>query len=135
MALAISILALVAAAGALLVSATAASRAPKRGRSGRTVDHLPRDTAALRREVAALADAQAQTFRHLAVVRYDAFGDTGGALSWTLALVDDSGSGVVLTSIHGRNETRTYAKSVTAWSSEQTLTPEEERALSEARHR
>ncbi|WP_228551616.1 DUF4446 family protein [Mumia zhuanghuii] len=133
MALAISILALVTAAGALVVSATAASRVPKRGGSGRTVDQLPRDTAALRREVAAWADAQTHTFRHLAVVRYDAFGDTGGALSWTLALADDTGSGVVITSIHGRNETRTYAKSVSGWSSEQTLTPEEERALAEAR--
>lgn len=133
MALAISFLALVTAAGALLVSATAASRTTKRRGSGRTVDHLPRDTGALRREVAALSDAQAHTFRHLAVVRYDAFGDTGGALSWSLALLDDSGSGVVITSIHGRTETRTYAKSVTAWSSEQTLTPEEEQALAEAR--
>ncbi|WP_262847541.1 DUF4446 family protein [Mumia quercus] len=133
MALAISILALVTAAGAFLVSATAASRTSKRRGPGRTVDHLPRDTAALRREVAALSDAQTHTFRHLAVVRYDAFGDTGGALSWSLALLDDSGSGVVITSIHGRTETRTYAKSVTAWTSEQTLTPEEEQALAEAR--
>ena len=155
MALAVSLLALVVAAVALgLVVASARKARP----GARPVDHLPRDTAALRREVAALADVQRHTFRHLerqrpvgagdlevlrgdlaqalrhvAVVRYDAFGDTGGALSWSLALADDSGGGVVLTSIHGRNETRTYAKSVTGWSSEQTLTPEEERALSEAR--
>ncbi|MBW9207525.1 DUF4446 family protein [Mumia sp. zg.B17] len=129
-ALAVSLLALVVAALALgLVTASARKARP----DTRPVDHLPRDTAALRREVAALADVQRHTFRHMAVVRYDAFGDTGGALSWSLALADDSGGGVVLTSIHGRNETRTYAKSVAGWSSEQTLTPEEERALSEAR--
>ncbi|MGH1564596.1 DUF4446 family protein [Mumia sp. DW29H23] len=132
MALAVSTLALVVAIAALVAVVALARRARPGSRPG---DHLPRDTAALRREVAALADAQKHTFRHMAVVRYDAFGDTGGALSWTLALVDDSGSGVVLTSIHGRNETRTYAKSVTTWSSEQTLTPEEERVLSEARPR
>lgn len=131
MALAVSIIALVVAVAALgAVAATA-----RKARDGSRRDHLPRDTAALRREVAALADAQNHTFRHLAMVRYDAFGDTGGALSWTLALLDDSGSGVVLTSIHGRDETRTYAKSVAEWSSRQTLTPEEERVLSEARPR
>ena len=37
--------------------------------------------------------------RHLAVVRYDAFGDMGGHLSWSLELLDDAGNGVVLTSI------------------------------------
>ena len=71
--------------------------------------------------------------RHLAVVRYDAFGDMGGHLSWSLALLDDGGDGVVLTSIHGRSEARTYAKSVTGWSSEQQLSPEEVEAIQHAR--
>ncbi|MFC6150187.1 MULTISPECIES: DUF4446 family protein [Mumia] len=132
MTLVISVVALVVALGALGVTLAAARGVRSRSRP---VDRLPRDTAALRREVAALAQAQEHALRNLAVVRYDAFGDTGGALSWSLALVDDGGSGVVLTSIHGRNETRTYAKSVSSWTSEQTLTPEEERALAEARRR
>jgi hypothetical protein len=71
--------------------------------------------------------------RHLAVVRYDAFGDMGGHLSWSLALLDDGGDGVVLTSIHGRSEARTYAKNVTGWSCEQPLSPEEEEAVKYAR--
>jgi hypothetical protein len=66
-------------------------------------------------------------------VRYDAFGDMGGHLSWSLALLDDSGNGVVLTSIHGRSDARTYAKSVSAWASEQQLSPEEEEAITHAR--
>lgn len=71
--------------------------------------------------------------RHLAVVRYDAFGDMGGRLSWSLALLDDGGDGVVLTSIHGRSDARTYAKNVAAWSGEQQLSPEEEEAVTLAR--
>ena len=67
------------------------------------------------------------------MVRYDAFTDTGGQLSWSLALLDDSGSGVVLTSIQGRNESRTYAKNVAAWTSETQLSPEEEDAISHAK--
>ena len=66
-------------------------------------------------------------------MRYDAFGDVGGHLSWSLALLDDAGHGVVLTSIHGRSEARTYAKSVASWSCEQQLSPEEEEAIEHAR--
>ena len=82
----------------------------------------------LRQEVAALRAEAAGALRHLAVVRYDAFGDMGGHLSWSLALLDDGGDGVVLTSIHGRSDARTYAKNVVGWSSEQQLSPEEEDA-------
>jgi len=74
-----------------------------------------------------------QSLRNVAVVRYDAFGDTGGHLSWSLAVLDDHGDGAVLTSIHGRNEARTYAKSVAGWTCEQQLSPEEQEALDRAR--
>ena len=94
---------------------------------------LPQDARALRQEVAALKAESGQALRHLAVVRYDAFTDTGGQLSWSLALLDDSGSGVVVTSIQGRAESRTYAKSVADWASEAQLSPEEEDAISHAR--
>jgi hypothetical protein len=67
--------------------------------------------------------------RHVAVVRYDAFGDMGGRLSFTAALLDDSGDGLVVTSIHGRSEARTYAKGVKAGASEQSLSPEEQQAI------
>ena len=94
---------------------------------------LPEDVHGLRQEVAALRAEARDALRHLAVVRYDAFGDMGGHLSWSLALLDDAGHGVVLTSIHGRSEARTYAKSVSAWTSEQQLSPEEEEAIASAR--
>jgi hypothetical protein len=67
--------------------------------------------------------------RHVAVVRYDAFGDMGGRLSFTAALLDDSGDGLVVTSIHGRSEARTYAKGVKSGASEQSLSPEEQQAI------
>jgi len=72
--------------------------------------------------------------RHLAVVRYDAFGDMGGHLSWSMALLDDGGHGVVLTSIHGRSEARTYAKNVASWSCDQALSPEEDEAIKFAKN-
>lgn len=78
------------------------------------------------------ADA-ATALRHIAVVRYDAFGDMGGHLSWSFALLSDRGDGVVLTSIHGRSDSRTYAKNVSGWSATQQLSPEEEEAIGLAR--
>ena len=107
--------------------------AVRRTRSSVSVDALPEDVVGLRQEVAALQAATSGALRHLAVVRYDAFGDVGGHLSWSVALLDDAGHGVVLSSIHGRSEARTYAKTVTAWSSDAQLSPEESEAISHAR--
>jgi len=83
--------------------------------------------------LAGLGDEVAQTLQHIAVVRYDAFGDMGGRLSFSAAIVDDRGDGMVLSSIHARGESRTYAKGVVAGRSDVTLTPEEQQALAAAR--
>ena len=50
-----------------------------------------------------------------------------------MALADDAGNGVVLTAIHGRSEARSYAKSVSGWTSDQPLSPEEEDAVASAK--
>ncbi len=124
--------ALVIALAAAVMSLTALRRTSTDQRRP-SADALPEDVHGLRQEVAALKMETLDALRHLAVVRYDAFGDVGGHLSWSLALLDDAGHGVVLTSIHGRSEARTYAKSITAWTSEQQLSPEEDEAISHAR--
>lgn len=74
-----------------------------------------------------------QALRHVALVRYDAFGDAGGRLSFSAALLDDAGDGLVISSIHARNESRTYAKSLSGGASSQELTPEEQEAVAAAR--
>jgi uncharacterized protein DUF4446 len=138
----LALLAAVAALVALLVAAaayrrTARSRRPPRARQRRAVSRnrtrqaLSGDQVAT--ELEALQADLSTTLRHLAVVRYDAFGDMGGHLSWSLALLDDGGDGVVLTSIHGRSDSRTYAKNVSAWTASQQLSPEEQEAIRFAR--
>ncbi len=128
----IAVLALVLAVVAGVFSVVALRRTgDSRRDNGR--DALPTDVHGLRQEVAALRSEATDALRHLAVVRYDAFGDMGGHLSWSLALLDDGGHGVVLTSIHGRSEARTYAKNVAGWTCEQQLSPEEEEAITHAR--
>jgi hypothetical protein len=70
--------------------------------------------------------------RHMALLRYDAFEDVGGRLSFSCAMLDDHGSGVVLTSINGRQETRVYAKPITEGASTYNLSVEESEAISQA---
>lgn len=70
--------------------------------------------------------------RNLGVVRYDAFDDMGGRMSFSAALVDDHGNGVVITSINARAESRAYAKPIRGGSSEHNLSSEEQRAIADA---
>ncbi|WP_343909667.1 DUF4446 family protein [Nocardioides aquiterrae] len=124
------------AALTLAVVALAVALGARRGTGRRMAtgaEALPEDVHGLRQEVAALRAEATDALRHLAVVRYDAFGDMGGHLSWSLALLDDGGDGVVLTSIHGRSEARTYAKSIAGWTCDQQLSPEELEAIEHAR--
>ena len=80
-------------------------------------------------DLAALGRLALQRF---AIVRYDAFEDMGGQLSFSAALLDDYGDGIVVTSINGRTETRTYAKSVRAMKSQHNLSDEEREAIESA---
>ncbi len=126
---------LVVSVTALVVGVLALRRTTVNARriSRRNTANVPTDVEGLRREVQALRVEVSDALRHLAVVRYDAFGDMGGHLSWSMALLDDSGNGVVLTSIHGRSEARTYAKNISSWTCDQAMSPEEDEAVSFAK--
>ncbi|MGA8258326.1 MAG: DUF4446 family protein [Nocardioides sp.] len=127
-------MALAAAALVLAASAFALSVATWRPRvDPADGSDLPADVHGLRQEVAALRAEVRDGLRHLGVVRYDAYDDLGGRMSWSLALLDDAGNGVVLTSIHGRSDARTYVRSVAGWKSEHELSAEEREAVTAAR--
>jgi hypothetical protein len=66
------------------------------------------------------------------LVRYDAFEDVGGRLSFSCAMLDDHGNGVVMTSINGRQDTRVYAKPIVDGHSQYNLSVEEEEAIRQA---
>lgn len=130
MAVALALLALLVAVVALGV-ALAGRRRPG-GPPAAELDAVPEDVLGLRQEVAALRAESGAALRHVALVRYDAFPDSGGRLSWSVALLDDAGAGIVLTTIHGRSEARTYARSIADWTGDQ-LSAEESEAIALAR--
>ncbi|MEE8391631.1 MAG: DUF4446 family protein [Anaerolineae bacterium] len=75
----------------------------------------------------------AHTVQGIGLVRFRAFQDTGGDQSFSLALTDGEGNGVVISALYGRGATRIYAKPIQAWLSAKALGEEEEKALAEAR--
>lgn len=64
-----------------------------------------------------------------ALVRYDAYGEMSGRQSSSLALLDSSRSGIVLSSIHHRDQARFYAKEVHDGQGDVELSPEEAEAV------
>jgi hypothetical protein len=74
-----------------------------------------------------------RALRDVAIIRYDALQEMSGQSSFSLALLNSQGDGIVLSSINGRAETRTYAKAVVAGKGAQKLSPEEEEAIQAAR--
>ncbi len=63
------------------------------------------------------------------LVRYDAYNEMSGHQSTSIALLDASRSGIVLSSIHHRDQARLYAKQVRAGQAELQLSPEEQEAI------
>lgn len=76
-----------------------------------------------------LAERLGGAVQRIGLVRYDAFEDMGGRLSFSAALLNASGDGMVITSINGRADTRCYAKPVASAASVHNLSDEEAEAI------
>jgi hypothetical protein len=79
-----------------------------------------------------LGELAENAVRHVGIVRFDAFEDMGGRLSFSAAFLDGQGNGVVITSINGRQDTRCYAKQIRHGASAHHLSDEERQAIREA---
>jgi uncharacterized protein DUF4446 len=83
----------------------------------------------LHRELEGLAQ---RSIQKVGVIRFNPFADTGGDQSFAIALLDADGNGVVLSSLHGRADTRVFAKQVQAGRSKHALSDEEQDAIRKA---
>ena len=74
-------------------------------------------------------------YQKTAIVKYDAFKEMGGKLSFSLCLLDDENNGFVLTSMHTREGCYTYVKEIIKGESFVILAAEERKALEEAKNK
>ncbi len=72
------------------------------------------------------------TFQYSSVVRFDSLSNDGGNLSFTVALLNGQQTGMIITSLHGRENNRIYCKAIKEGQSVQPLNEEEQQALIEA---
>jgi hypothetical protein len=102
-------------------------------RQRKRIDELDEALAAVRAHSDDVEQQVRRTVSRIGVVRYDAFDEIGGQQSFSAALLDEHGDGVVITSITGRNDGRTFIKSVRAGEGTQLLSEEEAAAVAAAR--
>ncbi len=98
------------------------------------LDGLAKDVHGLAARTKAVEAQGRLAVQSAGLVRFNPFReDTGGNLSFALALLDAEDNGFVLSSLHSRQTTRVYIKAITAGQSDQALSDEETQALNQAR--
>ena len=90
------------------------------------------ENARIKEENKRIAGLLQMALTRVGVVRFRAFEDMGSDLSYAVALLDAENNGVILSSIFGREDSRSYVKPIEAGTSTYTLTEEEEEALHKA---
>jgi Protein of unknown function (DUF4446) len=101
-------------------------------RQFRRLDTVAERVEALNRLHHELEGLAQRSIQKVGVVRFNPFADTGGDQSFAVALLDAQGNGVVLSSLHGRADTRIFAKPVQAGRSKHALSDEEQDAIRKA---
>jgi len=86
----------------------------------------------LTKRIGAAEDRLDRAISNAAVVRYDAYNEMSGRQSSSIALLDDTGTGVVMSSILHREQARLYVKGVRDGKPELELSPEENEAIESA---
>lgn len=79
-----------------------------------------------------LEEFERTTMKNIGVVKFDAFDDIAGELSFAIALLNEKKNGFILSTISTRNESRVYIKPVVGGQSSYHLTPEEKEAIAKA---
>jgi hypothetical protein len=114
------------------------------GATGTGLEEILNDHITQVRDTAAQADAVDKLARrlekdasyhiqHVGIIRYNPFQESGGDQSFSVALVDGHGDGLILSSLHARGSTRVYGKPLQGWESGYPLAEEEKQAIDLAR--
>ena len=84
-------------------------------------------------DLASLKQVQEKAISKVGLLRFNPFGEIGGNQSFSVALLNNEDSGVVITSHYGKDTQRIYAKLITKGKSEYSLSKEEEKVILQAR--
>lgn len=96
---------------------------------GKNIKELQIELTELKNSVVQLQEFSRETISKVCFKRYNAFPDMGSDLSFSVALLNDNNTGVLITSIYGRDENRVYLKPIVEGTSSYTLSPEEEEVV------
>jgi len=143
-AIAALLVAIVALAGVLLLAWRMRRGRRKRGSVDTTdlgpaveralwrLDELTKRLDGLDGRLPVVEDQGRRAVQYVGVVRFNPFEDTGGNQSFALALLDSKRDGIVVSSLHSRQNTRVYLKAIVGGRSETALSDEESEALRKA---
>ena len=98
------------------------------------VDSLIEANATNEKNIKTLFNNMKFTFQKVGLVKYDAFNEMGGKLSFSLALLNETDDGFVMNAVHSREGCYTYVKEIIAGNSIIVLSPEEKEALDAAKN-
>ena len=97
------------------------------------VDELIASNATNEKNIQKLFNNMKFTFQKVGLVKYDAFNEMGGKLSFSLALLNETDDGFVMNAVHSREGCYTYIKEIIAGNSIIVLADEEKEALDMAK--
>ena len=98
----------------------------------RLVEKLNKDLRVQAETMKEIEEWKKTTLRNIGLIRFNAFDEVGSDLSFAVAILDDFRNGVVLSSIYGRDDSRTFAKPVVRGTSTYRMSGEEENAIKRA---
>lgn len=100
------------------------------------IDNLKSETKEINTSIEKIKENLLSTFQRVSIVKYDAFKEMGGKLSFSLCLLDDNLDGFIITSMHSSREgCYTYAKEIIKGESFVILSEEEKQVLNEAKNK
>jgi hypothetical protein len=93
------------------------------------IDRIKKITEKNKRDISFIIDDLKETYQRVGIVKYDAFKEMGGKLSFSIALLNDNKTGFILNSVHSSDGCYVYTKEIVDGKSSVSLGDEEKKAL------
>lgn len=96
------------------------------------IDILKKTVNKHKSQISKINEELLKVYKKVGIIKYDAFNEMGGKLSFALAMLDKSNNGYIINAMHSREGCYTYIKEIVKGESYITLGEEEKKALDEA---